>query len=354
MLLIKLEGTPYEMGRQTGKAYPLAVWRVAAERMKAFHTGNCDMAALDKQIGKRTQEVADTMPEAYDYLRGLAEGSTAPLRNLIMIGLGRDINPEKGGCSIAGFQDTPQGPVVGGNLDDPSWQYLSFEKPATGYAALFVSLPGYFIKWGGMNEHGLCITGSSAATAKTRTDAPKESGRRTPVEVGPVGDVLQKCRTVDEALELMRDSRYSANNHMLGDPETVAQVEGRCEHVWREPDDAPLCVGNLRRSEFEQEGFERIVPLLPKYLQNHAARNALLTSLMTERLGNGSAEAMKEVLSSHGDKAGNVRARISICNIATSVSLVGVPIERRVFVSSAPACVNGYTEYRLDDLEKSS
>ena len=348
MLLTKLDGSPYDTGRATGERFPLAIWRVAAERMRQYHSINCDVPALMTSLDRRIEELADARPEAYEYLRGVADGSTVPLRSLVLFNFGEGLSTPASGCTIAGFQNTPSGPVVGGNLDDPAWQFLSLERPDDGYAALFVSLPGYFDKWGGMNEHGLCVTGSGAATAKPPAAAANPAA---PFLVGPVRDILLRCRTVGEALALIQDGRYQHHNYMIGDAQQVVQIENRGEVVYREPEDTPLGIGNLKRSEFDAPGFEQTIPSLSETLQHHAGRNRLLRTVLLQHHPSATEEAMKRVLTAHGDDPDGVRTHVSICNFGTAVSLVGVPRDRRVWVSTMPpVCVNGYAEYRMDEL----
>lgn len=352
MLMIHVEGSAYERGRQTGKAFPLAVWRVAIEAMRSCHTSTHDMDALGRKLDRGLEALAEASREDYECLRGLADGSTAPLRNLFAVRYRDFLRQQEDGCTVAGFQDTPRGPVVGGNVDDPGWHYLSVEKPDSGYAYIAVSLPGYAGKWGGMNEHGLCITGAGASTAKPkpRPPDPVDPERYTFMR-GPVRDVLTYCRTTDEALEFLRKETYADGNHVVGDADTVVQVENRCEFVYRAPDDAPLCVGNLKRSEFEDPSLDEKLPHLPESIQNRAARNRLLKSLMERYSSEASPEAMIKVLTGHGDDPDGVRGHISICNQGTSVSLVGVPREKRVWSSRmAPPCVHGYEEYSLETL----
>jgi len=348
MILITLQGRAYDIGRATGERFPLAVWRVAAERMRQCHSVNCDVQAMARSLDRRVEELADARPEAHDYLRGVADGSSVPLRNLVLFNFGEGLPTPASGCTIAGFQNTPSGPVVGGNLDDPAWQFLSLERPDDGYAALFVSLPGYFDKWGGMNEHGLCVTGSGGATAKP----PAADAEPTaPFSLGPVRDLLLRCRTVEEALALIQDERYQHHNYLIGDAQQVVQIENRGEFVYREPEDAPLGIGNLKRSEYDAPGFEQTIPSLSQRLQHHAARNRLLRTALHQHRGNATEEALKLILTAHGEDPDGVNTHVSICNLGTAVSLVGVPRDKRVWISTMPpVCVNGYVEYRIDEL----
>ena len=60
-----------------------------------------------------------------------------------------------------------------------------------------------------------------------------------------------------------------------------------------------------------------------------------------------SVEAMMTILSSHSDLPEAEEKRISIYNNATSVSLVGVPRERKLYIADAPVCFEGYREYTV-------
>lgn len=347
MVLTKLHGTPRQMGRTLGRLHQLAIWRVAAESRRSSHTATCDPEALKKALLDRSEQVREFFPDAWEHLSGMSETSGVPLGDLVKVSFGlprMDPPPASSACTIIGFQQTPDGPVVGGNLDDPAWHFLTLEQPAEGYRCLFVSLPAYFTKWGGMNEHGLCMTGASGGPSLPGT-ADEKPRKTAPITRPGVWDVLARCRTTGEALSLLADPKFSFSNYMIGDTEGVVQVEGRADgtmDVFRETEDAPLCGGNLRRKDFEQPWYEKFFDRVPK---DALGRYRLIRSLMAGYRGNPGVETAKTILTSHGRGKEDIDANASICRCATSVSLIGIPRRRKVLIGFAPPCVSGYREY---------
>jgi hypothetical protein len=363
VLSIRVAGSPHEIGEKIGRAYPLAVYRVAAEALRRHHTARYDVAALRRELDRRAEVLRQVCPDGFGYLDGLAEGSTIPLWKLILVhpgltaeawgrvGVAAPVSAEGapgGQCTIAGFQNAAEGPLVGGNLDDPAWHFLSFETPRDGYRCLQVRLPGYWLTWGGMNEHGLCVTGASGGPALPGTPDAQTAPTVPALTWGPVQDILYHCRTVAEAIDLVGQPQYSGNNYLAGDPQEVVQIEKRYDgvtvRVFREPEDAPLCAGNLRRSDFGQSWYDQHLPSL---LPSHLARHRLVLRLMAAYRGSPGVEALKAVLNHHGDGPAAVDECRSLCHVGSALTLIGIPRQRRVLVGEAPVCINGYQEHDL-------
>ena len=362
MICTRLSGTYREMGDVVGRAHALAISRVAAERMRAYHTANCDVCALERLLDNRIEQVSDLLPDTLEYLEGIALGSLVPLQRLVLFNFGLSDEeaqivavaqkPEGGaGCTIAAFQNAPEGPVIGGNLDDPPWQFISLDRPQHGYKSLQVRLPGYFATWGGMNERGLCITGASGGPALPGTLDAVPDSPRPPLTKSPVQDVLYQCSNVDEAVALLQGPLFAGNNYMLGDSEQAVQVEKRYDGVtvttFREPEDAPLCAGNLRRSDLDQPWYAKHLNKLPP---DKLARHRLVRSLMQECQHRPGVAALQAVLNDHGAGQADVGASHSLCHVGSALTLVGIPRQKRVLIAQAPACVNDYTEYMLDEV----
>ena len=137
----------------------------------------------------------------------------------------------------------------GRNLDFPSFNVADKQtvvlifRPEGRYALASVGWPGMVGVLSGMNEHGLAL-------ANMEVDRP----RRMPVAM-PYSllyrTVLERCKTVDEAIELLKITpRQTANNLMLMDASgdrAVVEITPENVTVRRAPNSAALISTNHHR-----------------------------------------------------------------------------------------------------------
>jgi len=171
-----------------------------------------------------------------------------------------DLNPDRA-CSTVSFPAaaTPDGIArFGRNLDYVTFGVLNTNSvlliyhPKDRYAFASVSpAPGLIGVLSGMNEHGLCLAVLEVPRAFRLPHAmPCMLLYRT---------VLESCRTVDEAIELLgKTPRQSANNLMLMDASgerVVAELTPDKVTVRRARDDAALISTNHQRgNDFDSPG----------------------------------------------------------------------------------------------------
>ncbi|MEA2709779.1 MAG: isopenicillin-N N-acyltransferase like protein [Phycisphaerales bacterium] len=137
----------------------------------------------------------------------------------------------------------------GRNLDFPSFNVADKQtvvmifRPAGRYAFASVAWPGMVGVLSGMNEHGLAL-------ANMEVDRP----RRLPVAMPYIllyRTVLERCKSVDEAIELLKSTpRQTANNLMLMDASgarAVVEITPDTVTVRRAPDAAALISTNHHR-----------------------------------------------------------------------------------------------------------
>jgi len=137
----------------------------------------------------------------------------------------------------------------GRNLDFPSFNVADKQtvvmifRPEGRYAFASIAWPGMVGVLSGMNEHGLSL-------ANMEVDRP----RRMPVAMPYIllyRTVLERCKTVDEAVELLKSTpRQTANNLMLMDASgdrAVVEITPEAVTVRRAPDTAALVSTNHHR-----------------------------------------------------------------------------------------------------------
>ena len=137
----------------------------------------------------------------------------------------------------------------GRNLDFPSFNVADKQsvvmifRPQGRYAFASVAWPGMVGVLSGMNEHGLSL-------ANMEVDRP----RRVPVAMPYIllyRTVLERCKTVEEAVELLRSTpRQTANNLMLMDAagdRAVVEITPESVTVRRAPETAALISTNHHR-----------------------------------------------------------------------------------------------------------
>jgi len=210
--LLRLSGTPYEMGEQNG--------REQAEGIKRVLRRYADLA------GTKWDTHADVVravanPELYfgpddlDELHGMAHGAGVTMANLVAHNLRLYLDAGAGGLhfAVTAGQNRDDGLLHAANEDvqqalclrDCLDRNLQVRRPNDGIAYVTFAAAGQVGGLNGVNAAGLAI--STVALL----DVPKSaaaSGRKLPTVL--VKEILTKATNVESALELIRRSRASA------------------------------------------------------------------------------------------------------------------------------------------------
>ncbi len=221
--VVSYAGSSYEIGLARGRFDGDRIRR--ALRRYADVAGSTSEKLLPTFDSSDLSNVQDVFGQSgYDELRGMAEGARVPFaalvrHNLSIFPVSRDhisewggIAKPGGGCShFAGV--TLDGEFVhGGNIDAPVMGILpgtvasrvAVRRPVEGYASVSIALTGLVGSRGGVNERGLAATTSDLLDEVYR-DAPKEGLRRGVA----IQAILDRCSTVDEAIEFIETTRIS-------------------------------------------------------------------------------------------------------------------------------------------------
>lgn len=213
--IIVLSGTASDIGRQHGQALGASI--------RALHDSY--FQRYFKNPGQRwlALGVAQTFdprlsPEHHAELAALAADAGIDTRQLLLAQCFLDLTPMTACSTIAlPAGAAPDGVArFGRNLDFPGFNIADKQtvvlvyRPEGRYQFAAISWPGLLGVLSGMNEHGLAIANMEVARyPRAASGMPYTLLYRT---------VLERCRTVDEAIALLKNTpRQSANNLMLMD-----------------------------------------------------------------------------------------------------------------------------------------
>jgi isopenicillin-N N-acyltransferase like protein len=190
-------------------------------------------------------------PEHRDELKAMATGVGMDEREALLAQCFLDLMPMTA-CSTVGLPAAaaPDGVArMGRNLDFPSFNVADKQsvvmifRPEGRYQFASVAWPGMVGVLTGMNEHGLTLANMEV-----------DRGQRLPVAMPYImlyRTVLEQCRTVEEAVELLETTpRQSANNLMVMDAaggRAVVEITPEKVTVRRAPDDQAIVSTNHQR-----------------------------------------------------------------------------------------------------------
>jgi acyl transferase domain-containing protein len=218
--VLRLEGTPFEMGRQHGQEQGETIRRLVAAYESFLGPERLSRAVLQEALAH---------PEAFldedgiEEIRGLAEGSGVPERHLLAYNIDAALFTEYGplqgagpGCAHAGLgADRHRAPGVAGplhavNEDSALALYLGKDlsrvvqvrRPARGLPHVLFSFPGQVGGLNGANAGGLVAT---SCVLLDRTQTASASASSTGLVHGVlVRRMLQEATDTDAALAVAR------------------------------------------------------------------------------------------------------------------------------------------------------
>lgn len=374
--VLNLRGTPYEMGRQHGALLraqvpdgPLHYYRTYTERLMAKNgIGALTPVlwnALRLTVGRRVKKA---MPDfALDSLRGLADGSQRPFREILDGGImpdtlmwvtARMIEARRSGpavqhrvqlalgctSAIAWGAKTTDGKLLHArNLDYhgvrswPKHTTIAFHSPDTGLR--YVSATSAGVVMGGftaMNAAGLTLT----VHQHMFTNGTRLGG--TPIAT--VGDrVMREARTLDDAERILRSyDPIGCWTYLIADGKTN-QVLCFEENPGRQ---VAKRIGQGDLSSEEAFGYANIYldpelgrteqDLYPAYWRHNRGRHARVYELLAQ--GPHDANSMAGILADEGDSA--CRLHRSICMLMTVGSVVFRPEDGTVWIAKGEAPVS--------------
>jgi hypothetical protein len=260
--IVQLRGDAAEMGRSHGEQLGEGMRSVLKQYFdKAFNLstdGGRKLYGMALKVASGFEQYL--RPEHREEIQALAASVGIEPGQAMLGQCFADLNPDRA-CSTVSFPAaaSPDGVArLGRNLDYVTLGVLNRNSvllvyhPKDHYAFAAISpAPGLIGVLSGMNEHGLCVAVMEVPRAfRFATAMPCMLLYRT---------VLENCRTVDEAVGLLRKTpRQSSNNLMIMDASgerVVAEITPDQVVVRRAKDDAALISTNHQRgNDFDSPG----------------------------------------------------------------------------------------------------
>ena len=253
--IVELKGDAAQIGMQHGK--------LMGEQIKTLHREYLRRCFGDEQRYKQGLAAAAgfgsrLLPEHAAELTALAQGAGMDGGEMLLANCFLDLLPNIACSTIAlPAEASPDGVArLGRNLDFPAKgvadkaSVLLIVRPQGRYAFANVTWPGVIGVLSGMNEHGLCVANMEISrVVRPPTAMPYILLYRM---------VLERCKTVDEAVELLKKTpRQSANNLMLMDAagnRAVAEITPAGVVVRKGAAGAALISTNHQRGQDQASG----------------------------------------------------------------------------------------------------
>ncbi len=254
--IIELDGTGLEIGRKHADALRDKIRDLHTRYLTAYFHNSGAMALALAAASMFEPKFA---PEHRDEVQALATATSIDPRQMLLAQCFLDLRPGTA-CSTVALpaSASPDGVArFGRNLDFRSFDVadkasvLLVYRPEGRYQFVSIAWPGMMGVLSGMNEHGLSLANMEVKRGGRLPSAmPYTLLYRT---------VLERCRTVDEAVALLRDTaRQSANNLMLMDADgnrAAVEITPDGIAVRKGHDDAALISTNHQRGEdYDSQG----------------------------------------------------------------------------------------------------
>lgn len=246
--IVELSGTPAEIGAEHGRRLGSSIRLLHDQYLDSFlRTAAHRLIALAAASAFETH----LLPEHRDEVDAMASEAGIDSREAMLGQCFLDLTPMTACSTLALPASAAPDHVArfGRNLDFPSlnvadkYSTVFICRPRDRYAFAAVGWPGLVGVLSGMNEHGLALANMEVTRgARLPTAMPYTLLYRT---------ILEECRTVDEAIALLKKTpRQTANNLMLMDAcgaRAVAEIRPEGVEVRRGEDGVALISTNKQR-----------------------------------------------------------------------------------------------------------
>jgi predicted choloylglycine hydrolase len=325
--VIELSGSAAEMGAAHGKHFGRQIRELQTKYLESYFQ---DDSARFLAMTAAAAFEHRLLPEHMAEVKALAEHSGVDWKQMLLGQCFLDLSPMTA-CSTITLPPEACADGVGRfgrNLDFPGFNIADNQsvvfvcRPEGKYQFAAVSWPSLVGVLSGMNEHGLTLANMEVTRGMRLPAAmPYTLLYRT---------ILERCRTVDEAVELLEKTpRQTANNLMLMDAagaRAVAEVTPAKVTVRRTPADSPqaaLISTNHQRGPDDCDTAGR------------CRRFDCLHDLAAEQFGRVDVPAVQKML------ARSAQAKFTL------QSMVFEPSTRVLYLSTGPGAAAG-TFHRLD------
>lgn len=334
---VELTGSYREQGRQHGEALAPVIAEIMGE---VLTWDTWDAAKIEALLGQVETNLRRWTPWLVEEMRGLAEGSGSPYRDILAYNALADIWQVHAFCTTIGWADTPVGAIIGKtndigrNHEKYHWPFI--RSGGEGMRAVCVTWPGTVWANCFVNEDGLAFGGSSLGLKARNTHGiPSNCMLRVPMD---------KCGTVAEAIaELQRVPVMHHPAHIV-----YADATGDLASVEMTPEGVRVCMGPraahaLVTNHFCAGPWEGKDSGEPRHVENSTRRRANLERL-TRELPH-TVEGMQQVVCDHADSG-------AVCqhgqeDMWSSTGYVAIPSERAILVAHGQPCEGAWVRVAL-------
>jgi predicted choloylglycine hydrolase len=374
MKIVKLTGTPFEIGRSHGQQCRAEIRKLTrfldfgAVRMslpdmrrgqpkfsyllRAFTHYRSLKAELSALSHVYEGYMEQYWPALLEEMRGIATGAEVRYEHILLANvLGEVVNS----CSIwaAGGAATKQGETFLGMTSDEEratapYEIVKIIEPQTGYKVIANSLTGMVWLASGLNEQGLAMGFPMLwlrRGAKPRQQMPAAVLFRTLYECGTVQEALAMCEQLPEPA--LPTAQY------IVDPKRVARIEWASDARAVTVIDSGFLSNTNRPESPLIKPYDATADWSDRVTYHAAHRQKRMQQLERQYFGDIDVGVMKAIATDHG--AGATRHK-SICQHsrsplggATVSALIAHPQARKVFISGYPPCKTGFKEFTFTD-----
>ena len=370
---IELTGSWFEMGRQYGRACRSQIWLFSkavqvmvalSERPGAdfFSPQYRHVPGVLFRFGKNRRRyraqgrmfietIEQHHPEGLAMMRGIAEGAHVDFDDLLFLNTAIELTRGCTSYAAAGDATTSGHPVVGMNADETKGversEVVLRLYPETGYAYTICAMAGYLAFNFGMNEAGLTMVNHLLFLKPG-------SGTQAVHPMLLYSSILNRCRTVDDARELLESLPACGVGLTLTVADSERFLRMETNSVER---DIEIVDNGVRWNAMEPQSA-LLAPLsaigdLTEANTLFSRRRAKRLDELTERYyGQLDAEAVRTILADHGNPNDETHMH-SMClhpkhtqGKQTCASMVALPAERTSWFYGPNPCRNQHTEYR--------
>ncbi len=220
---IELVGTPFDAGKAKAAMTRIQLVNECRNLIHEHHSKKWILSLL-KKAENYIKQTETAWPDVVREIEGIAEGASIPFEYIAALMTQNNVVWETEQCTNLAFATTPEGPLWGGNADGCPFPLVEIRDVHGAYRNITCAL-------GGINEHGLALGISGTSPGRAGGGIPPafrlnvdHSVRSSEQLLHAARLILDRCKTVDEAIELLSTGH---GNHILID-ET-----GKCTVVER-------------------------------------------------------------------------------------------------------------------------
>ena len=354
LTILRLSGTPYEMGFRHGQARMEQIRTILRRYADLAGTRWDQLARLDDALARPELYFG---PDELEELRGIAAGAGVTPQSVIAHNLRLYLDSGPGGVHFAisagtnaatGLlhavnEDLPRGIKINDCLE----RTIQVRRPQTGYPHVTFGVAGQVGSLSGINSQGLAV--SAAGLLDTSKAESASAGRLSTVLVK---DILEHADNVESALEIVRRNPAGGAwnlciSHHQTDRLCYVEFDGKDLHTRSSVPSIIASNHRLMRSALAGQ--------VPPHSEHRLHR--LQELLGGETPGSVSLSAAQSALRDRFDRSRGRESKSPTLNtvrrVDNQISIVMQPAEGLLWVTSGPAS-NGrqdlYLPLKLDDL----